>query len=108
MRIKLLNTEFTKTNTQGYTRHFMQVEKTPGYAIYKVTYITPQGSYEYYEGFLLRTVKAHFIDPSYDMTELYPGNEAFGVWAWTFWSLDQARNTLIEKLNQHNTHGENS
>ena len=95
-----------KFDGKGSTKNFefeQVFENDFGY-VYKVD--TKDGIH--YEAFLKKTY-AHVIDfekkifSDTHVKESYPTNKAFGVWAWTFKSLDRAIDKLISKKPQKQT-----
>lgn len=90
MKIRELQKEFKKrgilfTQIEKKAKHTMDADgniKTSGYCIYRCSALHYDDVY--YEIFKYRLAKPHPYDNGdWDMVEVYPGDEQFGVWAWT-------------------------
>ena len=76
MNLRELDKEFTKRGV-----NFKQEVKNDELVIYRCTNIETKD--EYFEVFKYRTAKPHPMDEgTWDLVELYPSDNAFGVWAW--------------------------
>jgi hypothetical protein len=83
-----------KGEVKGFT--FTQVEKSEKMYLYKVKY----EGFVYYELFEIRTAPlcVNFENREYSDTEfreVYPKANDFGVWAWTFRDLKDAKKRMI-------------
>lgn len=90
MKLRELQKEFEKKGVR-----YTQINKTikaninekedkayDGIVIYKCSNLSYHD--EYFEVFRYRIAKPHPYDAeNWDMVELYPSDEAFGVWAWS-------------------------
>lgn len=91
MKLRELQREFEKKGVK-YTQIDKKVypvegkngeEKKDGYFLYKCENVEQE--YKYYELFRYRIAKPHPYDAGdWDMVEVYPGDEQFGLWAWCF------------------------
>jgi hypothetical protein len=86
--MKELETLFEgRGEVHGFT--FRQIERTKKAYLYEVTH--PDIQKPHYEVFL-RKINRRFGTIS------YPSGEAFGIWAWTYWTLTKARVKLAELI----------
>lgn len=89
MKLRELQKEFTRKGVK-YTQIIKSInnvltdsgeEKKDGFFLYKCKNI--EHGNEYYELFRYKVAKPHPHDSGdWDMVEVYPGDEQFGVWAW--------------------------
>lgn len=92
MEVEKLSDKFSRS---GY--EFEKIRESENYYIYKKT---DEEGISYFEVFEKKTIKK-MIDFekrlfSDDMTERYPSDESFGVWAWCFKSNDKALKKFVE------------
>lgn len=105
MKIRELQKEFKKrgilfTQIEKKAKHTIDADgdiKTSGYCIYRCSSLHYDDVY--YEIFKYRLAKPHPYDKGdWDMVEVYPGDEQFGVWAWCCSTIEGVKKTMKDKF----------
>lgn len=98
MKLRELQKEFEKKGVK-YTQLVKEIKEyvngkdekvKDGIVVYKCSNLSYHD--EYFEVFRYRIAKPHPYDAEdWDMVELYPSDEAFGVWSWSCSDIDSLK-----------------
>lgn len=109
MKLRELQKEFEKKGVK-YTQLVKEIKEyfngkyekvKDGIVVYKCSNLSYHD--EYFEVFRYRIAKPHPYDADdWDMVELYPSDEAFGVWAWSCSGIDSVKKIVRKHFEDGN------
>lgn len=107
MKLRELQKEFDKKGVK-YTQLVKEIKEyvnekyekvKDGIVVYKCSNLSYHD--EYFEVFRYRIAKPHPYDAeNWDMVELYPSDEAFGVWAWSCSDIDSVKKIVKKHFDE--------